>query len=98
MAIAALLVVAVLLGAQISELFDSWDNTFQTGNDIEFNLTIVALCVGACFFIAKLLWRSSRNLTPEIHVFLSQRLLLFSHCACEVRSILISPSPPPLRI
>ena len=28
-------------------MFDHWDNTFQTGNDIEYSTVIVALIAGA---------------------------------------------------
>ncbi len=49
LAIAAIL--AVSLGAPIAELFDSWDQTLQTGNDTEANVAVVALCVGAAFAV-----------------------------------------------
>jgi hypothetical protein len=94
----ALLVVVVLAGTQISELFETWDNTLQTGNDIEFSLAVVALCVGTCFLLAKFLWRYSRNLISKSHPFSFQQLLLFSGCVREVWSNLLSPSPPPLRV
>ncbi len=49
--IAVLLLLAALLFS-VTELFDTWDNTPQTGNDIEYNAVLVILCVGAaiaCF-------------------------------------------------
>jgi hypothetical protein len=93
-----LLVVVILLGTQVSELFDTWDNTLETGNDIEFNLTVVALCVGACVLLARLLLRDFGNSTSAIHVFLSQQVLLISNCWREVRRNLLSSSLPPLRV
>jgi hypothetical protein len=92
------LVVAVLLSTQVSELFDTWDKTLETGNDIEFSLTIVALCVGACVWFASLLWRCFPSLVSKIHSAFSRPPLLSSPCAREERCGLLSPSPPPLRI
>jgi hypothetical protein len=49
LAIAAILTIS--LGAPIVELFDSWDQTLQTGSDTEANVAVVALCVGVAFAI-----------------------------------------------
>src|SRR5262245_45652288 len=49
LAIAAIL--AISLGAPIAELFDTWDQTLQTGNDTEANMVVAALCVGVAFAI-----------------------------------------------
>ena len=48
-AIAAIL--AISIGAPIVELFDSWDQTLQTGSDTEANVAVVALCIGVAFAI-----------------------------------------------
>jgi len=93
-----LLVVAVLLGTQVSELFDTWDNTLQTGNDIEFSLTVVALCIGACVLFSKLLLGRFRNLFLGLHAFFFREPMGSSDCVREVRCALLSPSPPPLRV
>ncbi len=37
------------------EMFDHWDNTLQTGNDTEYALVILSLCVGTAFSFARLL-------------------------------------------
>jgi hypothetical protein len=49
LAIAAIL--AISLGAPIAELFDTWDQTLQTGSDTEANVAVVALCIGVAFAI-----------------------------------------------
>jgi len=49
LAIAAIL--AISLGAPIAELFDSWDQDLQAGNDTEANVVVVVLCVGVAFAI-----------------------------------------------
>lgn len=41
----------------ILELFDCWDNTAQTGNDTEYTLVVVGLCVGAAYLLGRLLIR-----------------------------------------
>src|SRR5262249_13218817 len=47
--IAAILTIS--LGAPIAELFDSWDQNLQAGNDTEANVVVVVLCVGVAFAI-----------------------------------------------
>ena len=47
--IAAILTISI--GAPIVELFDSWDQTLQTGSDTEANVADVALCIGVAFAI-----------------------------------------------
>jgi hypothetical protein len=37
----------------VSEIFDHWDNTFQTGNDIEYGTVIVALIAGVVIGFAQ---------------------------------------------
>jgi hypothetical protein len=44
-------ILAISIGAPIAELFDSWDQTLQTGSDTEANVAVVALCVGVAFAI-----------------------------------------------
>lgn len=55
----------VCIGSHISELLDTWDNTFQTGNDIESVVLVLALTVGAALALApvgKLLVAKTRSL------------------------------------
>src|SRR5215469_3927622 len=95
---AVLLIMGILVGAQVSELFDTWDNTFQTGNDIEFSLTVVALCMGACVWFASLLLRCFGGLVSKIHPFLFHEHLSLLACMREGCCSQLSASPPPLRI
>jgi hypothetical protein len=37
----------------VLETFDSWDHTIQTGNDSEYALVVLALCVGAAYSFAR---------------------------------------------
>ena len=49
------LVLAVCLVCPLAEMFDQWDHTLQTGNDSEYALVILALCVGASFLLKRLI-------------------------------------------
>ena len=72
--IAVLLLLAALLFS-VSELFDTWDNTPQTGNDVEYNSVLVILCVGAAIACFRALWLTligpGRHLQSELVVAVS---------------------------
>jgi hypothetical protein len=42
-----------MVGGQITELFDPWDHTLQTGRDVDYTVVIVAACLGVVFAAAK---------------------------------------------
>ena len=44
-------IIAIALGAPVVELFDSWDQSLQSGSDTEANVAVVVLCVGVAFAI-----------------------------------------------
>ena len=44
-------IIAISLAAPIVELFDSWDQSLQSGTDTEANVAVVALCIGVAFAI-----------------------------------------------
>ena len=91
-----LAVVMVCLWAHISELFDTWDHTLETGNEIESTLAAVALCVGASVVFMSVLFRLFCKLLLGIcPSFVFQQLPLRTF---DVIPILLSPSPPPLRV
>ena len=49
------LVLVVCLVCPLAEMFDQWDHTLQTGNDSEYALVILALCVGVSFLLKRLI-------------------------------------------
>jgi len=53
--IAGTIVLAICFVCPLVEMFDQWDHTLQTGNDTEYILVLVALCVGAAFVSARLI-------------------------------------------
>ena len=47
-----MLILTLCIWGHVSEIFDHWDNTFQTGNDIEYSTVIVVLIAGAVIAFA----------------------------------------------
>jgi hypothetical protein len=47
--ITASIVLLTCLICPLVEMFDNWDHTIQTGNDTEYALVVLALCVGVAF-------------------------------------------------
>jgi hypothetical protein len=93
-------VVAVLMVcvcAHISELFDTWDHTLQTGNEIESTLVAVALCIGACVVLVSVFLRFLCSLLFGSGPAFAFRPLLAS-CTRVTVSVPFSASPPPLRV
>ena len=48
----AVLIVSACLWGHVSEVFDTWDHSFQTGNDIEYSVALFALVTGAVLALA----------------------------------------------
>jgi hypothetical protein len=46
------LILTLCIWGHVSEIFDRWDNTFQTANDVEYSTVIVALIAGAVIGLA----------------------------------------------
>jgi len=51
--ITAALVLITCLVCPLVEMFDYWDHTVQTGNDTEYALVVLALCVGVAYTFAR---------------------------------------------
>src|SRR5215468_8394641 len=49
----AALALLICLLCPILETFDTWDHTLQTGNDTEYTLVVLALCVGVAYSFAR---------------------------------------------
>src|SRR5579863_3353396 len=49
--VASILIICVI--CPLLEVFDRWDHTLQTGNDGEYTMVVLALCVGAMYSIAR---------------------------------------------
>ena len=92
----ATFILVLSIWGHISEIFDHWDNTLQTGNDIEYTTVIVMLVAGASIAVAYTAARVARNSSVA-----SYQLPVFaSHTHATFRAAdFIGHSPPmPLRI
>jgi len=52
---------AICLLCPLVDLLDTWDHALQTGNDTEYPLVILALCVGTAFALGRLIVTLSPN-------------------------------------
>jgi hypothetical protein len=50
----------------VLEMFDQWDHTLQTGNDTEYTLVLLALCVGMVCALARWIVIFSPNSSSAI--------------------------------
>lgn len=99
--IIATVILVTCLVCPLVELFDNWDHTVQTGNDTEYVLVVLALCVGVAYSFARFVFKSALLgfVAKEFILSLRSESLLFR--AVEFTSLLFdgTSSPPlPLRI
>jgi hypothetical protein len=57
--VAAMIVLLTCVVCPVTEMFDHWDHTLQTGQDTEYTLVLLALCVGMVYTLARLIVRLS---------------------------------------
>ena len=91
----ALVIVLICLWGHVSELFDTWDHTLQTGRDIEYSSVIVVLVVGAITVVAGRALSIVRR-RAVASTFVS--LLIGTVQSPLTASVLLTPSPPPLSL
>jgi hypothetical protein len=83
------------------ELFDNWDHTVQTGNDTEYALVVLALCVGVAYSFARFIFKSALLGFVAKSLFASCAQKSFFSAPSSFTSLLFdaTSSPPlPLRI
>jgi hypothetical protein len=51
----AVIALVICFVCPVLEMFDHWDHTLQTGNDTEYTLVLLALCVGMVCALARLI-------------------------------------------
>jgi len=95
--ITATLVLFTCLICPLLETFDTWDHTIQTGNDTEYTLVVLALCVGAAYSFARFVFKSALLGFLAKGVFASfPQKSAFSAPSSFTLLLLDAPSPPPL--
>jgi hypothetical protein len=94
--IAVALILLTCVICPLVEIVDNWDHTMQTGNDTEYALVVLALCVGMAYSFARFAFKSS------LLGFVENRVLayydqksLFS-VPCSFTFLLFDATSPPL--
>ncbi len=62
----AVIALVICFVCPVVEMFDQWDHTLQTGNETEYTLVFLALCVGMVCALARLIVILSPNSSPAI--------------------------------
>ncbi len=95
------IVLLTCLMCPLVELFDTWDHTIQTGNDAEYALVVLALCVGVAYSFARFFFKSALLGFVAKSVFAScaQRSFFSAPCSFTLQLFDATSTPPlPLRI
>jgi hypothetical protein len=87
--LAAALIMVVCLGSCVSEIFDHWDHTMQTGHDTESTLVMLASLAGAVLVMA----RAVASAAPRISS-LYRLPCVHSEAGGIPHAITSGPSPP----
>ena len=90
------LVLAICLVGPLVEVFDNWDHTIQTGNDTEYALVALALCVGVAYSFARFIFRSAPLGFVGKTVFASFALKSFLSTPWSFSLLLFDVTSPPL--
>ena len=80
----------------ILETFDTWDPPIQTGNDTEYTLVILALCVGVAYSFARFVMKFPLLGLVAKRVFDSCAQKSFLSAPCFTLLLADAASPPPL--
>src|SRR6267378_805937 len=85
------IVVFTCLMCPLVEMFDNWDHTLQTGNDTEYALVALALCVGVAYSFARFIFNSALLGFVAKSVFASYSL----PTPCSFTLLLFDATSPP---
>jgi len=87
------LVLAICFVCPVVEMFDQWDHTIQTGNDTEYALVVVALCIGTSYAFARaIVVIVEGSLSKDDYV--ANKLILISDGLFPSIAAAVSASPP----
>ena len=89
------LALAICFVCPLVEMFDQWDHTMQTGNDTEYALVVLALCVGAAYTFARAIFIIIGTLFSKGAYAPKKLVLTFSGALLtSIVRAAISASPP----
>lgn len=93
------LVLLICLVCPFVEMFDRWDHTIQTGNDTEYALVLLALCVGVGYSVTRFLFKASLRSRMDVKVLSkTAELKRFVFIFRGVIQLTSSISPPPVAL
>jgi hypothetical protein len=90
-----MVLLAICLVCPLVEMFDHWDHTIQTGNDSEYALVVLALCVGAATSFARFILKSPLASCIAKAVFPSSVHISFPFTPRSFSSLLLTATSPP---
>ena len=98
--VTATLVLMTCLICPLLETIDTWDNTVQTGNDTEYSLVVLALCVGVAYTFARFIVKSALLgfVTKSVFTSSPHRSFLFAPRGFALLLFDTTSPPLPLRI
>lgn len=83
----------------VLEMFDRWDHTLQTGQDTEYTLVLIALCLGVAYVFARFAVKFSlRSLWENLTLISGVHNSLLSRGIDCFFVVPIDESPPPLAL
>lgn len=94
--IVATFILLAYLVCPLVEMFDTWDDTVQTGGDTEYALVLLALCVGVAYSLGRFVFEC----LDEDDFFTGRRLVASIHCVpystpyCVVPPLFEELGPP----
>jgi len=72
--IVATLVLLICFVCPLVELFDYWDDPAPSGNDTEYSLVVLALCIGVAYTLARFTFKNwtvldflARSVASDVH-------------------------------
>lgn len=92
--IATVLLVTCLV-CPLVELFDHWNHTIQTGNDTEYALIVLALCMGMAYSFARFFFKSALLAFVAKSVFASCAQKFFFSPSCRFPLLFFDATSPP---
>ena len=97
--IAAALILLTCVACPVIDSFDTWDNALETGNETEYTLVFVALCIGASYSLARFIAAAGVIDCIETRAFQFHRKRPAFFCGHAFVSLFLNgPSPPLLSL
>jgi hypothetical protein len=87
-------VLAICLLCPLVDMFDYWDHAPQTGNDTEYTIVIVGLCVGALYTFARVILKIGESARSKETAVIDGCPTLSRASLNFIVNTLISASPP----